>query len=162
MVVSNALSDPDGLRRYFERLEYQQKKQRRPINKEYGADLPGVGEDYSASFGRAYNAQLDSVERDLRKYFPTGSLDLRAHVMRPGDHFRCHTDEQVGVRGFTITLSKGWKWDWGGLLVVMEGDPKPYLPRFNELVVIEGQAHFVTPVCSWAREPRYTLVGFGR
>lgn len=162
-VIPDVLEEGEAekLRKYFEGLKWDVKRQRRGFTQSFGGGLPGEGEWYSASFQRAYNAQLDWVGDRLRKHFPEGTLDLRAHWMSKGGHFRCHVDDQVGGYGFTLTLSKGWKWDWGGILNVGE-DPVQVLPRWNELVVIHGEPHWVTPVCEWALEPRYTLVGFVR
>ena len=158
------LKEAEELSRLFLQGEYERKKQgSRSVFKGWGNGLPGGDEIYTAAFWRSRKIEsaLGSVAGKFRKLF--GEVDLRAHKMGPGDHFRCHVDERVGEMGFTLTLSRDWKWDWGGLLMVMEdGVPVPHLPRFNELVVIEGQPHFVTQVSPWAKEPRLTLVGFGK
>lgn len=156
------VEEAEALRVEFERVGYLERRQGRKITVEYGGDLPVPGENYSANFWRSGEVNFGKVEKRIRAVLGVdGPMDLRAHKLTAGGHFRCHTDERVGQRGFTLTLSKGWKWDWGGLLMVMEdGKPVPYLPRFNELVVIDGEAHWVTEVSRWALEPRYTLVGF--
>lgn len=159
--------EAEKLRKKFQGASYMRKDQARESLEAWHQDLPGLRETYSARFGRAKGLEeelrgMEWLVRKLREAMGCRELDLRAHRMEVGDHFRCHRDNRVGERGFTLTLSKGWKWDWGGLLMVMgEEKPEAFLPRWNELVIIEGDPHFVTPVCDWALEPRYTLVGFG-
>lgn len=164
MVFRDVLQPEEAqiLRSQFKNGTYQERRQGRKIGVKAGPDLPDSEEIYTAEFLRSGSVDLGKVEKRIRAVMQVdGPMDLRAHKLVRGGHFRCHTDERVGQVGFTLTLSKGWKWDWGGLLMVMDGDrPTPYLPRFNELVVIQGQPHWVTEVSKWALEPRYTLVGF--
>lgn len=133
-------------------------------------DLPSKDEVYTARFGRTKDAkalQLASVaaEMHLRPLLEQaagrklGRIDARLHRMGAGDHFRAHLDDNLGTMGFSLSLTKGWRWDWGGLLVV-PGEGRAFLSRFNELVVMDGSAHLVTEIAPHAREPRYTLVGF--
>lgn len=91
-----------------------------------------------------------------------GGIDLHAYKMIDGDFFREHDDAKNGL-GFVLYLSDRWEWDWGGLLMVEEGDKfTAYKPEFNQLVVIEpkGTPHFVTRVAEYACLPRYAVVGF--
>lgn len=163
MVIRDFLpiEEAEELRKQFEGAKYQRRSQARKELREVGADLIGPGEVYTAQFWRA-DVVCNEVEKRIRGVLGgERPVDLRAHCMRSGDHFRSHLDDGVGTAGITLTLSKGWKWDWGGILMVLEGgEMKSYLPRFNELVVIKGAPHFVSQVAPWAREPRYTLVGF--
>ena len=86
--------------------------------------------------------------------------------MLPGDHLRLHTDDYAGHTGYVWHLSKGWKWDWGGLMIAVEGEKgTATLPVFNTLVLIDHGAaipHCVTQVAPWAKEPRYVLTGILR
>lgn len=140
-------------------------------------DLPAEDEVFTARFCRAEILERSheltaACERYLRPQLEAvankalGPLTIRVHRMKAGDHFRAHVDSAMGAIGFTVNLCKGWRWDWGGLLVAIEaGEAKAFLPRFNELVVMDAAArtpHFVTEVAAHAREPRYTLVGFAK
>ena len=138
--------------------------------------LPKPGEHYLARFRRARNLEAGPF---LRPFYAahikpvlesiSGSrsekVDLRAYKMIEGDHQRVHIDEYAGPVGFIYYMSKGWKWDWGGLLLTAQGEEMTAsLPKFNQLIVLNhGKArppHCVTPVTPFAREPRYMLVGF--
>jgi Rps23 Pro-64 3,4-dihydroxylase Tpa1-like proline 4-hydroxylase len=140
--------------------------------------LPKPGEPYLARFRRSKTLESGAF---LRPFYDThirpilGRLagirgedaDLRAYHMKDGDHQRIHIDDYAGPVGFIYYMSKGWKWDWGGLLMMAQGDEMvPSLPVFNRLVVLNhGKVrppHMVTPVTPFAREPRYMLVGFAR
>ncbi len=80
-----------------------------------------------------------------------------------GDHLRLHNDAYAGHTGFVWHLSKGWKWDWGGLMISVDGEvASAALPVFNTLVIIDHSAavpHCVTQVAPWAREPRMMVTG---
>jgi Rps23 Pro-64 3,4-dihydroxylase Tpa1-like proline 4-hydroxylase len=130
--------------------------------------LPGPSEVYQASFGVAVPGRLrGAVEVELGEKVgrlvgrKVRSIDLRVHRLVGGDFFRAHKDNEVGSYGFTVQLTKRWKLDWGGLLVVVEEEPVVCLPKYNELVVIDSETpHFVTEVSPHALEHRLTLVGF--
>ena len=118
-------------------------------------------EVYSARFGRCR-----SIEKGLRPICRSyvlphlGSVskwEVRAHRMLPGDHFRTHTDHRLGDLGFTICLTRGWKMDWGGLLVT---EKSVSIPKFNELTIVEGVPHCVSSIETWAKGPRHMIVGF--
>lgn len=138
-------------------------------------DLPKADERYQASFDRSRNLAADPVLQAiyLRWIAPVLAVKfgtkgegatLFAYRMTAGDHFRVHVDGNSGPLGFILYLSKGWKWDWGGILMTLvDGVMQPTLPRFNSLVLTDHgkkPPHFVTPVAAYAREPRYMLVGF--
>jgi Rps23 Pro-64 3,4-dihydroxylase Tpa1-like proline 4-hydroxylase len=139
--------------------------------------LPKPGEPYLARFRRARPLE----ESDFLKTFFAGRIrpiledlagggstkvDLRAYCMIEGDHQRVHIDEYAGKVGFIYYMSKGWKWDWGGLLMTATDDDEMHaaIPKFNQLIVLNHgkrrPPHWVTPVAPFAREPRYMLVGF--
>jgi Rps23 Pro-64 3,4-dihydroxylase Tpa1-like proline 4-hydroxylase len=139
--------------------------------------VPTPEEIYTSEFCRSRYLETSAIVRDafeisfrevLEKLCQTkiNKIDLRAYKMDPGGHFRAHIDDYAGRIGFIWYLSKGWKWDWGGLLLSVDytDEATVYLPRWNQLLVIDhkyGQIpHVVTAVASHAAEPRYMLVGF--
>jgi len=138
--------------------------------------LPKGDEPYLARFRRAkaleastfltqfYEKNIKPITDGLAGIRST-KVDLRAYRMIEGDHQRVHIDEYAGKVGFIYYMSKGWKWDWGGLLLTASGDAMTAsIPKFNQLIVlnhgIQRPPHCVTPVTPFAREPRYMLVGF--
>jgi Rps23 Pro-64 3,4-dihydroxylase Tpa1-like proline 4-hydroxylase len=138
--------------------------------------MPGTDETFTASFGSAAVQDEPAFLNAFAAMFPKikeavgevadsyGNVHIVAYRMNAGDHLRFHVDEYLG-RGFVLYLSKGWKWDWGGLLMLADGDGvKPYLPQFNDLVVMPNEKvpHCVTEVSANAGEPRYTMTGFMR
>jgi Rps23 Pro-64 3,4-dihydroxylase Tpa1-like proline 4-hydroxylase len=143
-----------------------------------GPELPGATEVYSADFWRSRYLESGELMRDLcathiaplvQSVAGTGTLDfeLRAYKMEAGGHFRLHIDDYIGEVGFVWYLCRGWKWDWGGLLITVDGaNVTATMPRFNQLAIINhGKRrlpHFVSEVASYAQEPRYMLVGFAR
>lgn len=140
--------------------------------------LPKGDEPYLARFRRAPALEQSGFLKDFyaRQIQPitdalvgerTSEVDLRAYRMVAGDHQRIHIDQYAGKVGFIYYMSKGWKWDWGGLLLTAEGDGvTASIPKFNQLIVLDHghqrPPHCVTPVTPFAREPRYMLVGFAR
>lgn len=169
-IVKNVLhpEDAEALRIKFQEAAYH-KYGRQEEGLYIGKDdwHPGSEEDYSSLYWRA-------IEIEKAPYFKSagqillqhalkerGGAMLYAYRMTPGDHFRIHDDSGNGI-GFVYYLSKDWKWDWGGLLMVRNGDSvTPFLPKFNQLVVIDYSVpHFVTPIAPYAKEPRYAVVGF--
>ena len=65
-------------------------------------------------------------------------------------------------------FNKTWKWDWGGILSIAGGNnsEKLYsiLPNWNSMNIIysgkSSSPHFVTPVQSFAKSPRYSITIF--
>lgn len=133
---------------------------------QYKADPSRPGEAYMCSFRRAN--EIDgmvliriggAIQKHLKAVNP---VLINAYKMVGGDFFRIHDDLKNGL-GFVLYLSDTWHWDWGGLLMVKDGDGyKAYKPEFNQLVIIEpkGTPHFVTQVAEYAHLPRYAVVGF--
>jgi Rps23 Pro-64 3,4-dihydroxylase Tpa1-like proline 4-hydroxylase len=184
-VVENVF--PDGLaeeaRGIFMGAEYdhvfQERKQHytHVFNTQF-PDLPKPGEVYYASFWRSVFLEkgafvqglYQSHIQPLLEAFSGSShakVDLRAYRLTRDDLFRTHIDDYAGNIGFIYYMSKGWKWDWGGILTMLDGDKIiPTLPRFNQIVVINHKhfrpPHFVSPVAHYAQEPRYMLVGFAQ
>ena len=84
-----------------------------------------------------------------------------------GAHLRLHRDNTHGGRvGFIWHLSKNWAWDWGGLMIAVNGEEaSATLPVFNTVVLLDhkdGLPHCVTQVAPWAKEPRMMVTGILR
>lgn len=146
-------------------------------NKSYDRDwLPSSKEVYRTWFRKSYvtaadPAVVDAVQNHIlplaRKTHAGAEYSISAllcYKLDAGMHLRIHDDAYSGSLGFIWYLSKGWKWDWGGLLLSVNdaGEASVAMPVFNQLVFIDhGSAvpHCVTPVCPWALESRMMLVG---
>ena len=86
-----------------------------------------------------------------------------------GDNFsRAHSDGSSFYTpiGFIYYVNKvQWKYDWGGLLHYLnpvDNGVDTILPISNRVVFINhgyDLKHWITPVCTWAREDRKTLTG---
>jgi Rps23 Pro-64 3,4-dihydroxylase Tpa1-like proline 4-hydroxylase len=81
------------------------------------------------------------------------------------DFLRIHYDDYMGLCGYVFYVGEyQWKYDWGGLLQMRVGDDvKTILPNKNRLVLMNHSlrmGHWVTPTNTWAKENRYTIVGF--
>lgn len=171
----------EEVRMKFQNAEYERIDQIREHHYEHvfkteSPFLPKPGEHYIARFWRSRSLEsgvflqqffVDYLRPTLQDLSGTHSekVDLRAYKMTDGDQFRVHIDDYAGPVGFIYYLSKNWKWDWGEILMTAKGDDMvPSLPKFNQLIVLNhGKSrppHMVTPVASFAAEPRYMLVGF--
>lgn len=88
------------------------------------------------------------------------------YKLNPSGHLRLHKDDSFGHTGFVWHLSRNWKWDWGGLMIAVNGETaSATLPVFNTLVIIDHEAavpHLVTQVMPWAKEPRMMVTGILR
>lgn len=159
----------DQLASTFEQSTFEQMEQR--VEGHYSGDqkmagdaYPSESEVYTSRFGRCRRIEPELRAICRKHVLPHLGLvskwEVRAHRMLPGDHFRAHTDHRVGDLGFTICLTKGWKMDWGGLLISSTGF---CIPLFNDLVIVgPGVPHCVSSVEPWARVPRYMIVGFAK
>lgn len=140
-----------------------------------GASLPGIDETYTAHFNSVAvdQALLDEAWNGrLRRYMRTivkvdfEECDMRAYIMRPGDHFRMHMDDYLSPVSFVLYLTSRWVWDWGGLFIGVEDfdQARVVMPRFNQLLVMDSRKrpvpHCVTKVEPWALLPRLTISGF--
>ena len=135
-------------------------------------ELPAEDEIFSSAYGRNNKLEADReisaliwhyivpmVSHETKKEFRR--CMVRAYRLKEGQYFRAHRDHEAGEVSFVYYLSKNWRWDWGGLLVVIDGNSKVYLPKFNSMVVMDKTIpHVVTQVAPWAKEPRYMLAGF--
>lgn len=183
-VIQKALPEALALtaRTEFENADYDKITQERKgyYGREFTDDIPFVPENdevYRSEFYRSNYLESNGAIREsyysyikpLVEYTIGKQIleaDLRCYKMSEGGHFRIHRDAYISDTGFIWHLSKNWKWDWGGVLMSIDehGQAEATIPQFNQLVVMnhkDGQVpHFVTPVTSWALEPRYMLVGF--
>lgn len=170
IVISNALPRKvaEGIRQAFLTAQYSRYEQRKPdyyAGTEEG--FPAANEWYTCKYERSQSLEDQPVFVETGKWLSPilqrfgQHAEIRAYKMGPGDHFRLHDDASNG-KGFIYYLSKGWKWDWGGLLMAHNGrEVIPVLPTFNQLVILEYKSpHFVTEVAACAKEPRYAIVGF--
>ena len=70
----------------------------------------------------------------------------------------------------TINLNKEWKWDWGGLLCVLDNKNKNKVnvlcPSWNSMNILcslgknKSSPHFVTSIEKYALHPRYSITIF--
>jgi hypothetical protein len=162
----------DELLRRFYGASYDVVNQYKPdhyagLQKQEAFGWPSSEETYLATFCRCYTSP-SVVEFHKRVDARLGCETMPPLVYRldPGDHFRCHVDDFLGNVGYTYFLNRDWKWDWGGLLMVMEGEEaRAIFPKHDRLLVRDETnpiRHFVSPVAPWARESQYLMIGFGR
>ena len=169
IIVQNALPVDlaEKMREEFIAAEFEQHYKSRP---DYYKDKKEIYScrykrseilETSETFHKCGNALLKILHRlKLLK----DSAAVYAYKMEKGDYFRDHHHVTQGV-SFILYLSKEWRWDWGGLLIVKEGGARtPVKPEFNNLVIVDDldALHFVSAVAEYAREPRYTMIGFTR
>lgn len=122
-----------------------------------------LGEHYACAYNRSVelekNEEFINACIPLGAHLPDGSTRIRAYKMGPGDFFRVHKDNEVS---FIYYLCRRWKIDWGGLLMVKEGDGYSHIvPRFNCMAIIPKLTpHYVSVLAPYALEPRYAVTGF--
>ena len=126
-------------------------------------DMPG--DRYQCFYDRSQELELDDRFQDINRYLTSlfekknkqqMKMRIRAHRMLPGHFFREHQDSEYSVIYY---LCRNWRSDWGGLLMV---DQKQIIvPKFNSVAVIKPKVmHSVSPIGSYAKEPRYSVTGF--
>jgi SM-20-related protein len=93
-------------------------------------------------------------------------LGMTATRYRAGHFLTQHDDGQDPMRlaAFTLSLSSGWREEWGGLLHLTDengGIERTFVPEFNSLVLFNvPRNHFVSEVASTAPGPRLTISGW--
>ena len=141
--------------------------------------LPDKNEVYFCEFYRSDKLRNNSfiklsVEKFIfpliKKYlkFNIKDYDIRCHKYIKNNQARLHYDDWAGVYAITVNLNKTWKWDWGGILSIggENNSEKLYsvLPNWNSMNIVysgkNNSPHFVTPVQSFAKNPRYSMTIF--
>lgn len=122
-----------------------------------------------------YLARMDQVRQFLNRNLFLGLQEYEAHYARydAGDFYRTHVDALKGRRNRVVTsvtyLNPHWQWDWGGELVLYNGDNggadqpevlQRVLPRAGTTVFFmsEDFPHEVLP----ARTSRFSIAGWFR
>lgn len=139
--------------------------------------FPNEDEYYMASFKRSSNLEFQ-ISDVFDKYFRPKLIefsqkkllefDTRCYKLDDGDFYRTHVDDYAGTVGCVYYLNKRWCWDWGGILHIgeTEGELTSIFPKFNRIVIHDMKQfrfnHFISPVASYARQPRYTIVSFNK
>ncbi len=137
-----------------------------------GFGIPDHDEEYSTDFHKhdgipeidamIVNQIIPRIQQETCRTFE--KLAKFYYKLFAGAHLRLHRDNTHGGQiGFIWHLSKNWKWDWGGLMIAVDGGrASATLPVFNTLVLLDhkdGLPHLVTQVAPWAKEPRMMLTG---
>lgn len=96
-------------------------------------------------------------------------LDAHASCFLPGHYLNSHVDDgEINERqvAYTIGFTRGWKPDWGGMLLVWDehGDVRfGRCPSFNTMTVFDGRIpHSVSAIAPFAPKARYTVAGWFR
>jgi hypothetical protein len=141
---------------------------------------PSRNEYYYAKFYRNENLQNNSyIQEQLKKEvvpilkrlkIKYKKFDIRCHKFLNGNFLRMHYDHYAGTYAVTINLNKEWKWDWGGLLCVVNEKKfdvvKALCPQWNSMNLLcsfnknKSSPHFVTSVEKYALSPRYSITVF--
>jgi SM-20-related protein len=95
--------------------------------------------------------------------------DAQATRYRAGDFLTRHDDAVTGkdrVLAYVMNLSRGWRAEWGGLLLFNDTDGgviETLVPQFNSLCLFTvPQPHSVSYVAPYATEPRLSVTGWLR
>ena len=139
--------------------------------------FPMEDEFYMAKFHRSQKLE-SQISNIFDKYFKPKLIefsgkkllefDTRCYKLDDGDFYRTHVDDYAGTVGCVYYLNKRWCWDWGGILHIgeTEGELTSIFPKFNRIVIHDMKQfrfnHFISPVASYAREPRYSIVSFNK
>tara|TARA_Y100000310_G_scaffold221508_1_gene223081 strand:- start:1018 stop:1647 length:630 start_codon:yes stop_codon:yes gene_type:complete len=141
--------------------------------------FPGVEEEYTARFWRSNKLEtetsniFDEYFKPALKTISQSELseyDVRCYKLDEGCHYRTHIDDWLGEIGCIYYINKNWKWDWGGILHAGMDDNSDQVisifPKFNRAVFISHGGfrfpHFISPVTSYALNPRFTMVSFNK
>lgn len=93
--------------------------------------------------------------------------DAQATDYRAGDFLTSHDDEAPGkdrLYAYVYSLTEGWRPDWGGLLLLEQGERvSGFVPDFNVLRIFRvPSAHHVSYVAPWAGGRRLSITGWLR
>jgi len=96
-------------------------------------------------------------------------VDGQATQYLPGHFLTSHDDAVAGknrVAAYVLSLTPGWRIEWGGLLQFHDGDGDVGLalaPRFNAMHLLRvPQVHSVSFVAPYAGTPRVSVTGWLR
>lgn len=96
-------------------------------------------------------------------------VDAQATRYRRGDFLTRHDDVVDGKHrshAFVLGLTRGWRPEWGGLLLFNDADggvAQAMTPAFNTLDLFEiGQPHSVSYVAPYAEDSRISVTGWLR
>lgn len=96
-------------------------------------------------------------------------IDAHASCFMPGHYLNRHIDDGLYNErqiAYTIGFTRGWRPDWGGVLLVYDENEDILfgrVPRFNTLTVFDGRIpHSVSPISYFTPKPRYTVTGWFR
>ena len=158
--------------------------QKKPENystlfKNYSKFLPDEDEIYLAKFYRSNKLRNNPyIKQSIQKFilplfkkylkYNIKSYEIRCHKLKKNNHIRLHFDDYAGSYSANLNFNKTWKWDWGGILSIPGGNNGKKLfsicPGWNSLnIYLSGKKntpHFVTPVQSFAKSPRYSITIF--
>lgn len=115
----------------------------------------------SKTFNHVFQKNIVSLIKEINpeiKYF----LKPNIVKIKKDCFFRSHNDGYAGDIGYTLFISKRWKWDFGGILTfVSNAGAKPIFPNNNRLIIRDEKSkpqHFVPPVTKWAGDSEYFLM----
>ena len=140
--------------------------------------FPTEDESYLAKFSRSKSLEESYVKGVFDEFFQSKlrelsgrdllEFDTRCYKLDTGDFYRTHMDDYAGTIGCVYYLNKRWCWDWGGILHIGKSDDslKSIFPKFNRIVIHDMKKfrfpHFISPVTSYAKNSRYTIVSFNK
>lgn len=97
--------------------------------------------------------------------------DAQASRYLPGHYLKTHDDSGVSfnqhrIAAYTLSFSKNWQADWGGMLHLQDDMlrvERSYMPEFGTLNVFAvPKQHFVSQVTNYCPEQRLSIVGWLR
>lgn len=133
------------------------------------------GDDLLSEFGAfAQSAEFLDLVNELTTISEVRHVDLYTTRFGPGHFLLPHTDAKIMLGpndrrierrvAFVLNLTRGWKAEWGGLLLFLRPDgqvSEAYVPCFNTLdLFLVPQSHAVSFVCPFAKEARYAVSGW--
>jgi SM-20-related protein len=94
--------------------------------------------------------------------------NAQATFYRPGDFLKRHDDSGTESQGrrvaYVLSMTKGWRADWGGQLQFLDANDEVdevWMPTFNSLALfVVPTWHTVSYVAPFARQPRYAISGW--
>lgn len=103
------------------------------------------------------------IYNEIKNKFPNhNEFVMQYYVWQKHSGISSHNDG-TKVFGATIYLNHNWDIDYGGLFIWQERkESKAFCPTFNTMMLNdEKEPHLVTPISSYAAEPRLTIQIWG-